>query len=476
MPRTLEDSKLETKTARSKLPTGETVHWKSIDPGKLHLGYRRRPEEADGVWIVRRWVGKSPDCTNGYRKTTLKGMADDNEKANGSDVLSFADAQRRAHEVADQAAEQLAAVAASPSTVADVVKVYTDGRDRREAGRQGRAVRSDASQRLGRYVVGWKPAKVGGRKAIAPTPLAAVRLADLAEVDLKRWRAALPGSLRATTVRRLCSDLQAALTAGYEASRGDLPASLLTTIRYGLKAPATGDDDSETSSRDDQILTDAELARLLVAGREIDAEAGWDGDLWRMILVLTATGARFSQVVRLRVRDFQPDVGRLMVPVSRKGNRSRQKNATHVPVPVGADVVEALRPIVVGRAADAPLLERWRVAQVGPARWERTGRGRWLGASELTRPFRLIRAKASLPAAIPYSLRHTSIVRGIRANLPIRLVAATHDTSVGIIEKHYSKFIVTGLEDMLRAAIVPLVPAEKTGENVVSMEQRRAAT
>ncbi|MER8678313.1 integrase [Mesorhizobium sp. M0037] len=474
MARKVRSTELDTRAARNRLPTGEAVHWRSIVPkGKLHLGYRRRLKKDPGVWIVRRWVGKSPDCTNGYKKTTLKGVADDYQDANGTDVLSFADAQRLAHEVADRAAAP--SVQTSPATVAGVVKVYTDGRDRREAGRQGRAVRSDASQRLGRYVVGWEPATAGGRKAIAPAPLAAVRLADLSEADLKRWRAALPGSLRATTVRRLCSDLHAALKAGYEASRADLPASLLATISYGLKAPATDDDHAETSSRDDQILSDAELARLLAATRDIDTEMGWEGDLWRMILVLTATGARFSQVVRLRVRDFQPDIGRLMVPVSRKGNRSRQKNSTHVPVPVGADVVEALRPAVVGRAADAPLLERWRVVQVGPARWERTSRGPWLGASELTRPFHLIRDRAKLPAAIPYSLRHTSIVRGIRANLPIRLVAATHDTSVGIIEKHYSKFIVTGLEDMLRAAIVPLVPPASAGENVVSIEQARVA-
>lgn len=35
---------------------------------------------------------------------------------------------------------------------------------------------------------------------------------------------------------------------------------------------------------------------------------------------------------------------------------------------------------------------------------------------------------------VPYALRHTSIVRGLRVGLPTRLVAALHDTSVGMIE------------------------------------------
>ncbi|WP_348640705.1 hypothetical protein [Mesorhizobium sp. AA22] len=68
---------------------------------------------------------------------------------------------------------------------------------------------------------------------------------------------------------------------------------------------------------------------------------------------------------------------------------------------------------------------------------------------------------------IPYGLRHSSIVRGIRANLPIRLVAALHDTSVQMIERHYGRWIVDGLEDLAAAAVVPLVPTVES--NVVSM-------
>lgn len=41
--------------------------------------------------------------------------------------------------------------------------------------------------------------------------------------------------------------------------------------------------------------------------------------------------------------------------------------------------------------------------------------------------------------------------------LPIRLlVAAMHDISVAMIEKHYSRWIADGLEEMAAQAIVPL--------------------
>lgn len=144
-----------------------------------------------------------------------------------------------------------------------------------------------------------------------------------------------------------------------------------------------------------------------------------------------------------------------MLPVSRKGRDGRTGS---VPVPVGMDVIESLRPAVTGRAKDAYLLERWRYKQIaGTIRWKRSGRGPWLSASELTRPWQAIRARAVLPNAIPYGFRHSSIVRGIRANLPIRLVAALHDTSVQMIERHYSRWIADGLNELAVRAVVPLL-------------------
>ena len=56
-------------------------------------------------------------------------------------------------------------------------------------------------------------------------------------------------------------------------------------------------------------------------------------------------------------------------------------------------------------------------------------------------------------------MRHSSIVRGLRAGLPVRLVAAVHDTSAAMIEKHYGAFIVDATEDLLRRAVLPLAPA-----------------
>ena len=48
-----------------------------------------------------------------------------------------------------------------------------------------------------------------------------------------------------------------------------------------------------------------------------------------------------------------------------------------------------------------------------------------------------------------YALRHSSIVRMLLKNIPIRLIAALHNTSVGQIERNYSRHITEHHSDDL---------------------------
>jgi hypothetical protein len=96
---------------------------------------------------------------------------------------------------------------------------------------------------------------------------------------------------------------------------------------------------------------------------------------------------------------------------------------------------------------------RWAYRNVGPFKWEKDCRRPWGPAYEVDKPWAATVAKAEVPAeTIMYALRHSSIVRGLRAGLPIRLVASLHDTSSEMIEKHYSAFIVDMTEDLARRA------------------------
>ena len=419
------------------MPTG--VHWRGIDP-EVHLGYRKG--KRGGVWLVRWRDGI------GYRQTKI-GTADD---VLGEGTLDYSAAAKLARETVQKVRADANAAEIGPALrVEDVVKAYVGFRDKRELSRTGRVTLSDAGRRLGKHVIG-APTR-GKRKEVPAADLSRIKLHELTEADLRSWRNSLPKELKQTSVRRLINDLKAALNAGYMQNRERLPPGLPAIIKLGLKLD-DNDGDHSPVARENQILTDEEVSRLIEAANLVDREEGWESDLYNLVLLLAATGARFSQVIRIGVGDVQPDAGRVLVPVSRKG-RSRKTGS--IPVPVGEDVLQKITPLTRGRDPQVPLLERWRHEQVpGSIRWRRAKRGPWRSASELLRPWGQIRERAGLPDAIPYALRHTSIVRGVRANLPLRLVAGLHDTSTEMIERHYSKWIVDGLEDLARKAIVPL--------------------
>lgn len=438
MPKSLTESHITTRSARAVLAPG--LYWRGVDPD-VHLGYRK--SRRGGSWLVRWRDG------TGYKRVGI-GTADDVIKEG---TIDFATASRLARETVERARAKASAFAAGPlPTVQHAVEAYVSLRDARESRRTGRAVRSDANRRLSRHVIG-APAR-GKQPEIAPTKLAALSLHELTEADLQAWRRGLPDTLKTTTIRRLVNDLRAALNSSGPRFRDRLNPRFSEIVKHGL-AIENDEESGSIGARDSQILTDVEVARLVKAAREVDQELNWEGDLFSMVLALAATGARFSQIARTPVGNLQTEAGRILVPVSRKGRGTKNGTTT---VPLGDDVMSELASVARDRPADAMLLERWRHRQeAGGVNWIRAGRAPWRSSSELVRPWATIRTKAGLPNAIPYALRHSSIVRGIRAGLPIRLVAAVHDTSVAMIEKHYARWIVDGLEDFARRAVVPIV-------------------
>ncbi|WP_293968100.1 site-specific integrase [Sphingomonas sp.] len=389
----------------------------------------------------------------GYQQRPL-GTADD-ELHEGT--LDFTAAIKAARSVVSKArVEARSGVESPPINVATALETYIAARDARDAMRRGRPTHSDAHNRLRKYVIGRE--RSGKRSAIDPSPLASISLRDLDERHLDEWLDGLPISLKHTSRQRLTNDLKAALNEAYAANRSALPTMLPAIVKHGLRPRKRDEAPADDLARPNQLLSDEKVKLVLEAARQVDSEQGWEGDLFRLFAVLAATGARFSQVVRMRVGDVQEASLRLMVPVSRKGWGERRGT---VPVAVGPDILSLLTPIL-NRPLAANLLERWRKRQVsGTIRWERASRGAWLTPAEIVRPWARIRQIAHLSEeTVPYALRHSSIVRAIRQNLPIRLVASIHDTSVQMIERHYGRYIADGLDELAARAVVPLISSE----------------
>ena len=442
MAKTVRDSRLDSRAAREKLKPSGKPYFRDLEPN-LHLGYRKGKH--GGKWVMRRYVGDEK-----YVVETI-GAADDFADADGVETLTFHQAQTKARERAQAVAEEARIASMGPAiTVRSAIKEYLALREKREAKDHAKiGLKRDPRSRLTKHVL-------EANEKLAAKPLAALTTGDLA-----KWRDGLqmaPGS-----VQRTVNDFKAALNAIARSAKAQLPPTMRDTIKDGLAtvhaAPA--------AAREAQVLPDPDVRAIISAAWEVDAGGKWEGDLARVVLVLAATGARFSQIARMTVADVQAAQKRLMIPVSRKGRGV--KNSSHIGVRVGDDVLAALAKATAGRKGSEPLFLRPRWEAIAAARWEKGPRGPWHSAAELRRPWAAIVERAGLTAgAIPYALRHSSIVRGLRAGLPVRLVAALHDTSSAMIERHYAAFIVDAMDELAARAVVPLTTAPATVTPIAS--------
>src|SRR5262249_23219691 len=115
------------------------------------------------------------------------------------------------------------------------------------------------------------------------------------------------------------------------------------------------------------------------------------------------------------------------------------------PVPIPPALAAVLKQEATGRLSDAPLLLR--------SNGERWGHGR---SRHHRNDMRAVVEAAGLdPDQVTlYALRHSSIVRMLLANVPIRVVATLHDTSVKMIERTYSKHIAEHTDAIARRALL----------------------
>lgn len=203
----------------------------------------------------------------------------------------------------------------------------------------------------------------------------------LTEADLRPWRSGLPETLKDTAKQRLATDLKPALNRTIVANRTRLDQMMPSVVKYGLQAPANDDDETQSLSRKNKILSDSQVIGLLHAAQQVDASSKWNGESFQTRRCPCRYGSSVL-VDRTYARMGLPaQASRLLVPVSRKG---RGQKSGSIPIPIGRDVLDVLLPAVTGREKDEPLLARsrykqWQAASGGSQLIE--GRGGQLASS-----------------------------------------------------------------------------------------------
>ena len=135
------------------------------------------------------------------------------------------------------------------------------------------------------------------------------------------------------------------------------------------------------------------------------------------------------------------------------------KKTERYSVPITTQLAVKLKAASIGRLEGAPLLR-----QSDGNAWDKNP-----GQYYHRQVDNAVTAIGLDPAEVTmYCLRHSSIVRMLLRNVPIRLVASLHNTSVAMIEKHYSRYITEhSIDDITRIGLLS-EPMPAT-DNVVAL-------
>jgi len=406
-------SSLETRTARLKLAVRRKPYSGPSLARGVTLQYRRN--KTNGTWVLK--------ASNGHGKywTKVIAEADDFDESNGSTILTFFEVQDVAKKLArgDDGTSDNA-----PISVDDALKAYRRDLEARSANP---------------YNADWPRIHLSPALLTKPIQL-------LASSELKKWRDSLLAKVAPATVNRLCRCVCAALEL---AAQHDHRIKNRDSWEVGL----AGLPDAQEVRN--VIMTDHNVREFVATAYGLDHRFGLLAD------TLAVTGARPSQAVRLRVEDlhYHPLRPKLMMPKSAKGggrNRSAKKTERYS-VPITVQLATKLKAATKGRANDTPLL-----LQSDGSPWDNNP------GQNYHRVVDKVVAAIGLPAEVTmYALRHSSIVRALLQNVPIRLVGSLHNTSVAMIEKHYSRYIVEHSDDISRRALLQHEPPD--GDKVVAL-------
>jgi integrase len=368
---------------------------------RLRLPIKKKPFKlliAPGIFLCyRRNTGPGTwSVEAGWLKRFA--LADDYENANGKSVMSFYQAQQHALKMVRGSEGD----SDKPVTVSEALDAYE----------------TDLAARGGA-----KYNATSVRNHLSPAMLSKVVML-LTETELRDWRNGLVAKgLKLSSANRIGKSFKAALAL---AAKRDKRVSNSAAWKAALKPlKAKG---SNNPPRDNYYLSDSTVRAIV---RECYVEGD---DFGALIDVLAGTGTRESQALKLRsddLRDDNADEPRVMMWCSSKG---RDRDPEQRSLPISPKLARMLRARANARGPNRPLFDRiW----------------------NLSLRFRVVLERLDLDLSLtPYVLRHSSIIRQIRANVPLRLIAFSHDTSVIEIERTYGRYLSNASDDLTRKALL----------------------
>ncbi len=393
--------KLDSRTARLKLPARHAAYWTLLSPG-CSLGYRRGKSNDCGMWIAK----YSP--SDGKRVQGKVGPADDQILADGVLALDFQQARKNAlgwFPIAAQISN-----GEMPRrrgyTVKDACRDYLDFLDGRSK-----------SLQVTRYIVDANVIPFIGQKLVEKLTRAHIETwhKELARTARRKPRHGLDPDCgeakrrRRDTANRNLVVLKAALNHSVLEGR-----VACTNLAWKLVPPFKGVGNART-----RFLSDNEARALVTA---------CSPEFRLIVQAALFSGARYSEIAALRVCDFDNVSNTLLIAQSKSGNSRR--------VYLDAESTEFFRVVCSGRACQEIIFH------VGGEPWAKdSAQGLMESATKA----------AQIAITTFHELRHTAASRWARLGLSLQEIAAQLGHADVRMTQRYAHLCQHTLADKVKA-------------------------
>lgn len=425
MPRTKRDNRIDNRTNRAKLPAKPEPYWAVLEQGRA-LGYRKSAK-GGGKWIARLY---RPDVTPPKQYESL-GSADDFQEADGLEIMTFAQAQTKAVEWFTQCALQSAdedGVTPLPTgryRVANALDEYL-----RDAERRGVKGIKIMTQTINAHI---RPA------------LGEVEVAKLTKLKIENWLHALADAPRRSTGKKRdeVSFLAEPATEDEKRARKDSANRILTNLNAALNlAVANRRFLGPTPWREVQRFKGVGAARVRFLSVEEQQRlvnvcpAGFK----ELVQAALYTGARYGELCRLKVKDFEANGGTVFIEISKSG-KPRHITLTQ-------EGFDWFTELVTGKTNEAMLLTRPNAK--GKERKYQTDPFAW-GPHDQKKAMLEACVAAKVDPLGFHELRHTYASGLVNAGVPLAFVAAQlGHVDTAMVEKHYGHLCPDAKSDAIR--------------------------
>lgn len=391
---------------RQRLPSRKKPYWTALSEG-AHLGYYRGQR-------VRKWVARfrKPGAVRQYEEATIA-EADDCADADGHKVLNFSQAQDAASRWF-ASLEKIEEAAAPQFTVSDALNEYLAGFSGKDIENTRRRIEAIIRPQMGRYAVAdLTPTIIADwHSALAKAP-ARLRTAKGAIQNYREVAGSLEARRsRRSSANRILTILKAALNLAYRNEKAAHDGAWRRVKPF-----------AKTDAPRLRYLDDDEARRLVTAC----------GAAFRpMVKAALLTGARYSEIAALEVRDFDRQSRTLWLRETKAG--------TPRAVYLEDEGFELVSLAVAGK--------RW-----SDSIFERPDGKRW-GAAHQARPMLAACEAAGLDPTSFHDLRRTYGARLARKGVPMAVIAqALGHADERITRKHYAHLTPSYLADTIRGAV-----------------------